>query len=206
MNHGYSGGKTQREADRLQKQKEKAERLRRNRELRARGLGGDSDIAAPMVLAEVKLEDVVLTPPPRPKRGTVGPVKLFVGGLSWDTSTEALRAAFAKFGPLVEALVIQDRDTSRSRGFGFVTKLCVADQPRQSAPRSSAPMYDRAISRRGARRRAPGGCRCRCCSNTTPFTDRNDPARPCAARRSRIDIMVGTSNPPWPARSSISAP
>ena len=121
MNHGYSGGKRQREADRVQKQKEKAERLRRNRDLRARGLGGSDMETSQPVHAEVKLEDVVLTPPPRPKRGTVGPVKLFVGGLSWDTSSDGLRAAFEKFGPLVEALVIQDRDTGRSRGFGFVT-------------------------------------------------------------------------------------
>ena len=145
MNHGYSGGKRQREADRLQKQKEKAERLRRNRELRARGLGGDSDIAAPMVLAEVKLEDVVLTPPPRPKRGTVGPVKLFVGGLSWDTSTEALRAAFAKFGPLVEALVIQDRDTSRSRGFGFVTFEAASDAEEALKQMSGAELDGRTL-------------------------------------------------------------
>lgn len=128
MNHGYSGGKRQREADRLQKQKEKADRLRRNRDLRARGLGGnDNEMGAPMVLAEVKLEDIVLTPPPRPKRGTVGPVKLFVGGLSWDTKSEGLRAAFAPFGTLVEATVIQDRDTGRSRGFGFVTFESAAD-------------------------------------------------------------------------------
>ena len=47
--------------------------------------------------------------------------KLFVGGLSWDTTTEGLNAAFAKFGEITEATVINDRDTGRSRGFGFVT-------------------------------------------------------------------------------------
>lgn len=47
--------------------------------------------------------------------------KLFVGGLSWGTSDEGLRAAFEGFGPVVEAKVIMDRDTGRSRGFGFVT-------------------------------------------------------------------------------------
>jgi cold-inducible RNA-binding protein len=47
--------------------------------------------------------------------------KLFVGGLSWDTSDDGLRAAFEEFGGVVEAKVITDRDTGRSRGFGFVT-------------------------------------------------------------------------------------
>lgn len=47
--------------------------------------------------------------------------KLFVGGLSWDTNDEGLRAAFDRFGEVVEAKVITDRDTGRSRGFGFVT-------------------------------------------------------------------------------------
>ena len=47
--------------------------------------------------------------------------KLFVGGLSWGTTDEGLRAAFESFGEIVEAKVIVDRDTGRSRGFGFVT-------------------------------------------------------------------------------------
>ncbi len=47
--------------------------------------------------------------------------KLFVGGLSWDTTDEGLRQAFAQFGEITEAKVITDRDTGRSRGFGFVT-------------------------------------------------------------------------------------
>ena len=47
--------------------------------------------------------------------------KLFVGGLSWGTSDDGLRAAFEQFGEIVEAKVILDRDTGRSRGFGFVT-------------------------------------------------------------------------------------
>jgi len=47
--------------------------------------------------------------------------KLFVGGLSWDTTDEGLHGAFSKFGEIAEAKVITDRDTGRSRGFGFVT-------------------------------------------------------------------------------------
>ena len=47
--------------------------------------------------------------------------KLFVGSLSWDTNDEGLRNAFATHGEVSEAVVISDRDTGRSRGFGFVT-------------------------------------------------------------------------------------
>ena len=47
--------------------------------------------------------------------------KLFVGSLSWDTTDEGLHEAFAQFGEITEAKVITDRDSGRSRGFGFVT-------------------------------------------------------------------------------------
>jgi len=47
--------------------------------------------------------------------------KLFVGGLSWGTDDEGLRQAFSKFGSISEAKVITDRETGRSRGFGFIT-------------------------------------------------------------------------------------
>ena len=47
--------------------------------------------------------------------------KLFVGSLAWATDSAGLRAAFARFGDIEEAQVISDRETGRSRGFGFVT-------------------------------------------------------------------------------------
>ncbi len=47
--------------------------------------------------------------------------KLFVGGLSWDTNDASLRAAFSTCGAVTDAKVITDRETGRSRGFGFVT-------------------------------------------------------------------------------------
>ncbi|MCB9674235.1 MAG: RNA-binding protein [Alphaproteobacteria bacterium] len=47
--------------------------------------------------------------------------KLFVGGLSWGTDDHALSEAFSPYGDVSEAKVISDRDTGRSRGFGFVT-------------------------------------------------------------------------------------
>ena len=47
--------------------------------------------------------------------------KLFVGGLDWNTSDASLANAFAQYGSVSEAKVIMDRETGRSRGFGFVT-------------------------------------------------------------------------------------
>ena len=47
--------------------------------------------------------------------------KLFVGGLSWNTNDDSLREAFAQFGTVTDSKVITDRETGRSRGFGFVT-------------------------------------------------------------------------------------
>ncbi|KAK8907922.1 hypothetical protein QC760_003795 [Botrytis cinerea] len=46
--------------------------------------------------------------------------KLFIGGLAWHTDENALREKFSEFGTVEEAVVVKDRDTGRSRGFGFV--------------------------------------------------------------------------------------
>ena len=47
--------------------------------------------------------------------------KLFVGGLAWATTSEGLRKAFEEFGEVIDAKVITERETGRSRGFGVVT-------------------------------------------------------------------------------------
>ena len=46
--------------------------------------------------------------------------KLFVGGLPFSTSNDQLRGLFTEYGEVVSATVVTDRDTGRSRGFGFV--------------------------------------------------------------------------------------
>lgn len=46
--------------------------------------------------------------------------KLFVGGLPFSTTDEELRDAFAAHGTVASATVVRDRDTGRSKGFGFV--------------------------------------------------------------------------------------
>ena len=48
------------------------------------------------------------------------PYKLFVGGLPFSTSEERLREVFAQAGTVESAVVVTDRGTCRSRGFGFV--------------------------------------------------------------------------------------
>ncbi|XP_065155950.1 RNA-binding protein Musashi homolog Rbp6 isoform X3 [Atheta coriaria] len=49
------------------------------------------------------------------------PGKMFIGGLSWQTSPESLREYFSKYGEISEVMVMKDPATRRSRGFGFIT-------------------------------------------------------------------------------------
>lgn len=46
--------------------------------------------------------------------------KLYVGNLSYNTDQDSLNKAFAEFGTVSSAVVISDRDSGRSKGFGFV--------------------------------------------------------------------------------------
>lgn len=54
-------------------------------------------------------------------------MRIFVGNLSFNTSDNELRDAFAPYGEVTSAQVVTDRETNRSRGFGFV------DMPDDSA-------------------------------------------------------------------------
>ncbi|CAM8929709.1 unnamed protein product [Rhodiola kirilowii] len=47
--------------------------------------------------------------------------KVFIGGISYSTDDQSLKEAFARYGEVLEARIIMDRETGRSRGFGFVT-------------------------------------------------------------------------------------
>ncbi|XP_053320967.1 cold-inducible RNA-binding protein B-like isoform X3 [Spea bombifrons] len=47
--------------------------------------------------------------------------KLFIGGLSFETNEQNLEDVFSKYGIISEVVVVKDRETKRSRGFGFVT-------------------------------------------------------------------------------------
>ncbi|XP_047371685.1 RNA-binding motif protein, X-linked-like-2 [Sciurus carolinensis] len=55
------------------------------------------------------------------------PGKLFIGGLNPETDEKALEAAFGKYGRIIEVLLMKDRETTKSRGFAFVTFESPAD-------------------------------------------------------------------------------
>lgn len=74
--------------------------------------------------------------------------KLFVGGLAWATTDASLYGAFSPFGKIIEATVIRERDTGRSRGFGFVTFENESD-----ALRAEAALHSTMVERFGSIRR-----------------------------------------------------
>ncbi|CAF3857648.1 unnamed protein product [Rotaria sp. Silwood2] len=47
--------------------------------------------------------------------------KMFIGGLSWQTTPENLKNYFTQFGEVLECMIMKDAITKRSRGFGFIT-------------------------------------------------------------------------------------
>ena len=118
----YSAGKRQREREKAKRKKEKMERLR---ESRAQGSspvevatvdeiqGGDM-MSAAEVLAGLTGDNVDRSAEPIPAR-------LFVGGLSWRVTTDQLRSQFEELGKVKDAVVVTDRATGDSRGFGFIT-------------------------------------------------------------------------------------
>jgi RNA recognition motif-containing protein len=68
-------------------------------------------------------------------------VKLFIGSLSFSTSTERLREAFARVGTVESASVVTDRDTGRSRGFGFV-EMATAEEANDAVARLNGTELD----------------------------------------------------------------
>ena len=48
-------------------------------------------------------------------------MKMYVGNLAWAVTTEKLEEMFGQYGQVDDAIVLTDRETGRSRGFGFVT-------------------------------------------------------------------------------------
>lgn len=81
--------------------------------------------------------------------------KLYVGGLSWDTTDEGLRGAFEQYGTVSEAVVITDRDTGRSRGFGFVSFEAPEDADKAAEALNGTSLDGRTIRVDEARERAP---------------------------------------------------
>ena len=96
--------------------------------------------------------------------------KLFVGNLSFNTTENDLQDAFAPHGTVIEANLVVDRTTSRSRGFGFVTMS--TDEEAQKAVEAmtgksidgravtvniARPREERSPARSGERRQYGGG-------------------------------------------------
>jgi RNA recognition motif-containing protein len=82
--------------------------------------------------------------------------KLFVGGLNWKTTDEGLREAFASFGQITEAKVITDRETGRSRGFGFVNFVDDSAADQAIAALNGQELDGRVVQVNVAQERAPG--------------------------------------------------
>ncbi|KAL7176291.1 hypothetical protein ACSBR2_029772 [Camellia fascicularis] len=56
---------------------------------------------------------------------------VFVGGLAWETQSDTLHRYFDQFGEILEAVVITDKNTGRSKGYGFVSVFHDIDPPKQ---------------------------------------------------------------------------
>lgn len=129
----YTQGKRQRDASKAEKKRDKEDRRRRRRE---RGPGEVELVTAEAMTGELPsieeaMQHITVGGSGGGQRAAAAiPCRLFVGGLSWDTTTASLKAAFEPHGPVADAVIVQDRDTGRSRGFGFVTMENRKDAPK----------------------------------------------------------------------------
>jgi RNA recognition motif-containing protein len=64
--------------------------------------------------------------------------RLYVGNLSYQATTESVRAAFAQLGEVTDVHVMSDRETGQSRGFGFVTMGSAAEAAKAIAELNGA--------------------------------------------------------------------
>ena len=79
---------------------------------------------------------------------------IYVGNLAFSTDSDALRALFTEYGEVTNAQVIQDRDTGRSRGFGFVEMASSADAEKAIAETNGASVDGRQLTVNVARERS----------------------------------------------------
>jgi hypothetical protein len=118
----YSQGKRQREQQQARKQQEKAERRQIRRE---QGPSEPEIVSAASVVGSIPTTEEAMRAIERraaaPRATASIPCRLFVGSLGPTTTEAELREAFAPFGAIADAVVLTDRGTGQSRGFGFVT-------------------------------------------------------------------------------------
>ncbi len=82
-------------------------------------------------------------------------MNIFVGNLSFNTTNEGLQSAFSKFGSVDSAQVIMDRQTGRSRGFGFVEMPDDSEAQAAISAMNGADLDGRPLTVNEARPRAP---------------------------------------------------
>ena len=82
--------------------------------------------------------------------------KIFVGNLSFDTTSADLEALFAGVGSCESATVVTDRATGRSRGFGFV-EMSSADAQKAISTLNGRELHGRTLNVSEARERSSGG-------------------------------------------------
>ncbi len=83
--------------------------------------------------------------------------KLFVGNLSFDTTSSDLETMFSEFGTCESATVITDRDTGRSRGFGFVEMSAATEAEAAMAKVNGRELHGRTLNVNEAHDRSGGG-------------------------------------------------
>jgi RNA recognition motif-containing protein len=81
--------------------------------------------------------------------------KLYVGNLPYSVDQQALQDAFSAFGTVDSAIVISDRDTGRSKGFGFVEMSSDSEAQKAIDELNGTSMDNRQITVNEARPRAP---------------------------------------------------
>ena len=83
--------------------------------------------------------------------------KIFVGNLSFNTTNADLESLFSEVGPCESASVITDRDTGRSRGFGFVEMSSAADAQKAISTLNGRELQGRTLNVSEAKERSSGG-------------------------------------------------
>jgi cold-inducible RNA-binding protein len=83
--------------------------------------------------------------------------KIFVGNLSFHVTEEELRSLFQPYGNVESATVVTDRDTGRSRGFGFVSMSNDGEAENAMAALNGKDLEGRALAVNEARPQAPRG-------------------------------------------------
>lgn len=158
--NSYSAGKQQRERDKERKKQEKAQRRQENR-----GSGGNIPTATVEEIQGggliMSIDEVMRSMQgggegePEPAR-TI-PSRLFVGGLDWRITDVELRQQLEQIGPVADAVVVMDRDTGESRGFGFVTMADRKDAAEAIRRLNGTQLEGRTLVVRQAEERRGGG-------------------------------------------------